>query len=252
MEIKLYADAGNAETLGSISSRSSSTTRADLYWPGQDPLGTCMHIGDAEADPPRSTIAGIVENARRGSILEEPNPQYYVPNTHPALGNFGEALFIRVRNDDGPTIASIRRIVLDLSARLRFVNIQPIGELSAVELRSWKPGATMFTVFGVLALLVAAFGLYSVLAFDVAQRTRAIGLRNALGVGTNRILSIVIGRAVRITLAGVAAGSLVAIALAPRVEQLLFGTATRDPLILVAVNATRTSAGQPSCRVFRE
>jgi predicted permease len=229
---------------------------ADLYWPDYDPLGTCVHIGDADTDPPCSIIVGIVENARRGSIMEDPNPQYYVPNTRAALGNFGEALFIRVRNEDGQTIAGIRRTLLALSPRLRFVNIQPIAELSAVELRAWKLGATMFTVFGVLALLVAAIGLYSVLAFDVAQRTREIGLRNALGATTNRILAIVVGRAVRITLAGIAAGMLVALALGPRVQQLLFDTPARDPIILIIVAALLLvtavlAAGIPAWRAAR-
>jgi predicted permease len=206
---------------------------ADLYWPGEDPLGSCMHIGSD--NPPCSTIVGIVENARRGSIMEDPNPQFYVPNTNAAITDFGQALFIRVRNDDGATIQEIRRTLLSLSPRLRFVNIQPISEMSAVELRAWRLGATMFTVFGLLALLVAALGLYSVLAFDVAQRTREIGLRNALGASTRRILSIVVGRAVRITLVGVTIGIVAALLLAPRVQQLLFDTPARDPLTITVV-----------------
>jgi ABC-type antimicrobial peptide transport system permease subunit len=146
--------------------------------------------------------------------------------------------------------------MLELSPRLRFVHVQAISDLSAIERRAWRLGATMFTLFGILALLVAALGLYSVLAFDVAQRTREIGLRNALGASTGRILSIVISRAVRITAAGVVIGVIVALALAPRVEQLLFDTPARDPITLAAVISlllitSIAAAGIPAWRAAR-
>jgi ABC-type antimicrobial peptide transport system permease subunit len=179
---------------------------------------------------------GVVEDARRGSILEGPNPQYYLPNTNPGVDNFGEALFIRIAGDEGRIVPGLRRALLEVSPRLRFVTIQPISDLSATELRAWKLGATMFTLFGLLALMVAALGLYSVLAFDVAQRTREIGLRNALGAGSGRILSSVVGRAVRITGAGAGIGVVIALAVGPRVEQLLFHARARDPLTLAAVS----------------
>ena len=209
-----------------------------LWWPDRDPLGECMQIGGDDDEPVAcSTIVGVVEDARRGSLLEDPNPQYYVPNTHPVISNFGEAMFVRISGDEARIVPVLRRTLLELSPRLRFVTIQPIAELSAKELSGWKLGATMFTLFGLLALVVAALGLHSVLAFDVAQRTREIGLRNALGAGTGRLLSIVVGRAVRITAAGAAIGVAIALVVAPRVEQLLYQTRARDPLTLAAVTA---------------
>lgn len=212
---------------------------ARLWWPAGDALGQCMQIGGEDNGPPSpcSTVVGVVEDARRGSILEEPNPQYYVPNTSGAISDYAEALFIRISGDEARIVPGLRRTLLELSPRLRFVNIRPIADLSATELRAWKLGATMFTLFGGLALLVAALGLYSVLAFDVAQRTREIGLRSALGAGSGRILSGVVGRALRITAMGGAIGVVLAVLLAPRVEKLLYETRARDPLTLAAVAA---------------
>ncbi|MGD8279206.1 MAG: ADOP family duplicated permease, partial [Gemmatimonadota bacterium] len=207
---------------------------ARLWWPDEDALGQCMQIGEGEVRP-CSTVVGVVEDARRGSIFEDPNPQYYVPNTSAAVDDFGEALFIRLAGDDAGIVPELRRTLLELSPRLRFVDIRPISDLSASETRAWKLGATMFTLFGGLALLVAALGLYSVLAFDVAQRTREIGLRNALGAGSGRILSGVVGRSVRIAVAGTALGVAIALLLAPRVEALLFDTSARDPVTLAIV-----------------
>jgi predicted permease len=202
---------------------------ARLYWPNEDALGACMHIGDAEDNPPCSIVIGVAENASRGSLNEEPNPQLYVPPANPAAGSYGDALFIRVDDDDPATISGIRRTLLALSPRLRYIEIQPISSFNMYELRAWRMGATMFTVFGILALIVAAIGLHSVLAFDVAQRTREIGLRSALGAGTARIISIVVGRAVRMTGIGLAIGVGLALAMAPRIAELLFEVQPRDP-----------------------
>lgn len=226
---------------------------ADLWWPGGDPLGECLLIGSDAGTC--STVVGVVEDARRGSMLEEPNPQFYVPNTHPAIESFGEAIFVRTGNDD-VDIAALRGTLLDLSPRLRFVNIQPISDFAASEMRAWTLGATLFSLFGILALVVAALGLHSVLAFDVAQRRREIGLRNALGAGTRRILAVVVGRAIRITVAGVAAGVMIALLIGPRIEQLLFDTPARDPwtiaVVTVVLMATAVlAAGIPALRAAR-
>ena len=229
---------------------------ATLYWPGEDPLGACLRIGDVEDDPPCSTVIGVSENASRGGLTEEPNPQYYVPHTNPGIESFGDALFIRVDDDGAATINAIRSALLALSSRLRFVEIQPISAFSAYELRAWRLGATMFTVFGILALVVAAIGLHSVLAFDVAQRTREIGLRSALGADVQRIVAIVVGSAMRMTTIGLAIGVLTALALAPRIADLLYEVQPRDPLTFIAVTAVLlvvalVASGLPALRAAR-
>ncbi|MCI0434404.1 MAG: ADOP family duplicated permease [Gemmatimonadetes bacterium] len=228
---------------------------ASLYWPDGDELGACVQLGDAEA-PPCTTVVGVVEDARRGSLLEEPNPQFYVPVTHEAVESPGEALFIRLAGDGAAVLPALRRTLLAIEPQLRFVDLRPLAELTDSETRGWTLGASMFSVFGGLALIVAALGLYSVLAFDVAQRTREIGLRSALGADARRLLGIVIGHALRITGIGVAAGLVLALAVAPRIESLLYETSPRDPLILSLVSlvllATAILAsGIPAWRAVR-
>jgi ABC-type antimicrobial peptide transport system permease subunit len=181
-------------------------------------------------------VIGIVEDARRGSVLEEPNLQYYVPLTHPTFDPSPEMLFARVSRTGAATMNAVRDALLEMEPRLRFVNVRPLSELTSQELRSWTLGASMFTVFGLLALVVAAIGLYSVLAFDVAQRTREIGLRSALGAGTTRQVASIMGRAARMTLAGLAAGVVAALLLAPRIEGLLYHTSPRDPVTIAFVS----------------
>jgi ABC-type antimicrobial peptide transport system permease subunit len=101
--------------------------------------------------------------------------------------------------------------------------------------RSWTLGATVFSIFGLLALVVASIGLYSVLSFDVAQRTREIGVRSALGASARAQMRMIVGNALRITAIGVAAGVIAALALAGRIEPLLFEIPPRDPVTFVVV-----------------
>lgn len=205
---------------------------ASFVWPDSDPIGQCIRIEDG----PCTTVIGIVEDARRGSIVEEPNPQYYVPIPHPVAADIAPEVMVVRTTAGGPDIThAVRETMLATDTRLRYVVVRPLSDLAAPELRSWRLGASMFTLFGFLALVVAALGLYSVLSFDVAQRVREIGLRAALGADTRRLMGEIVGRAIRLTAAGVVIGGLAAVLLAPRIEDLLFDVSPQDPITLGAV-----------------
>jgi ABC-type antimicrobial peptide transport system permease subunit len=118
-------------------------------------------------------------------------------------------------------------------------------------MRSWRLGATMFTIFGLLALLVAAIGLYSVVAYDVSQRTRELGVRVALGASAGAVLRLVVGEGLRVVVVGLVLGAAVALSLAARVSPLLYNVSPKDPvtyagvvgvLIVVAVVASLAPA----------
>jgi putative ABC transport system permease protein len=104
-------------------------------------------------------------------------------------------------------------------------------------MRSWRLGATMFTIFGLLALVVAAVGLYSVVAYDVSQRTRELGVRVALGASGGTVLRLVVGEGVRVVALGLALGAAVAVSLATKVSPLLYEVSAKDPLTYAGVIA---------------
>jgi predicted permease len=236
---------------------------ARLLWPRDDALGKCLYIG--EKATACSTIVGIAENSRRSSMIEDdPHPQYFVPfdqelaRSSPERAR-PEMLLVRIDDESRADARAddIRRTLLALEPRLRFVHIVTLREeLIDSQLRSWMLGATMFTSFGAFALLVAALGLYSVLAFDVAQRTREIGLRCALGANTRSLLGLIVRRALRLAAAGVALGLLAAAFLAPRLQNLLFQTSPHDPATLSLVAAVllavaAVAAALPAWRAAR-
>ena len=216
-------------------------TMAEAIAPGAGALGRCLYFRDGADDaPPCAPIVGIVENARRQELREEPGMQYYlnVPHSTPLAAMMdGASLLMRAGAGAEGVPDAVRREVLGIDARIRFVDVALLAERMNPLMRSWEMGATLFLVFGMLALLVAGVGLYSVLAFDVAQRTRELGLRTALGAPVSRLLRMVIGRGMRVTLVGVAAGLLIAALLAPRIEPLLFDVPAFDPVTYLGVAA---------------
>jgi ABC-type antimicrobial peptide transport system permease subunit len=112
-----------------------------------------------------------------------------------------------------------------------YANVIPLRRLVDPNLHAWRFGATMFVAFGGLALVLAAIGLYSLIAYDVAQRTREIGVRLALGASESRIMSMVVSRGMRLVFAGVVIGAVIALWAGRWIEPLMFRQSTRDPLV---------------------
>ena len=115
------------------------------------------------------------------------------------------------------------------------MTVKPLGNIVGAKMRSWIVGATLFTAFGVLALVLAAVGLYSVIAYTVTQRRHELGVRLALGAGRMRVVRIVVMESVRFALAGVAIGSVVAWAAADAIGPLLFDQSPRDMTVFATV-----------------
>jgi len=116
-----------------------------------------------------------------------------------------------------------------------YVTVSRLGDLVDNESRSWVMGATLFTAFGGLALILAAVGLYSVIAYNVAQRRQELAVRVALGARASDMIRLVVGEGLRLAAAGVAVGAVIALIASPRVAPLLFNQSPRDPLVFGTV-----------------
>jgi predicted permease len=214
-------------------------TMARVVWPRQEAIGRCMVIGDDDDDEPGeplcATVVGVVENARRSSLIEEETMQYYFPIEQGTVEYGTPDLLLRTRGDPGAMIPVVQRALLEAGPGLRFPKVQPLQDLIEPEIRPWKLGATAFTAFGVLALLVAGVGLYSVLAFTMAQRTFELGIRAALGATGQRLRGMVLWESLKVVAIGLVLGLAIAMAVAPRIEPLLYGVSPRDPVTLGGV-----------------
>jgi predicted permease len=209
-------------------------TFASAYWPGQEPLGKCLRVGQDE--PPCSEVIGVVEDTARNSLLPDEVAQYYVPVPQQPQWRLG-TIMLKVDPDrmTAATDAVFREIVA--MEGVRFARAMPLRAAADPQARSWQLGASMFTLFGVLALVIASVGLYGVLAFDVAQRTHEIGVRAALGATAGRVMRLVVRNAMTVILASVVVGVLAARGAATWLENLLYGVGPGDPLTLTLVAA---------------
>jgi putative ABC transport system permease protein len=208
---------------------------ASAIWPAGDALGACMLLGRDPA-PPCTEVVGVIENHRREALVEEdPHFIYYLNQGHPEFEGPPQALMVGTLGDPSPVLQLLRDEARATSSQIRFVDAVAMTDYVELEMRSWRLGASMFTVFGVLALIVAAWGLFSVLAFDVALRSHELGVRAALGAGRPRIVRLVLNQALVLVALGTGAGLAVAAGTARFLEPLLFHISGTDPVTYGAV-----------------
>lgn len=206
-------------------------TMARRLWPDRDALGACFHIKHAKEC---TTVVGIVADASREGLQDTPHLAYYLPLAQ--SGDTPAGMYIRTTRDPKAVAAAVAPVLRSFSPRVRFAAVKTFEELIDPQTHAWRLGATLFTAFGALALLVAAIGLYSLLAFDVAQRTREIGIRTALGARRAVVLRGVVGTGARLAVIGVALGIGASLVLAPQVRRLLFHVDGADPRVLAVVS----------------
>jgi len=207
---------------------------AAAVWPGQDAIGKCIMLIGA-ASPPCRTVVGIAENIRQNSLTESQRLQWYLPIEQIRPGE--ASVFVRTRGDASAHTEAVRRRLQRLMPGAGYVTAMPMREIMDPRHRSWQLAATMFVMFGGLALVLAAIGLYSVIAYAVAQRTQEIGVRIALGASSHDVLRMVLGQGLRYAVTGIVIGGAIAIWASKWVGPLLFSVSPKDPSVYAIVVA---------------
>ncbi len=220
-------------------------TMARLYWPGDSAVGQCLQIGRDE--PPCTRVVGVAANTPRQAIVEGDSLLYYIPKEQADADlRTGGRLLIRLSDGGAETVegvsAAVRREALALDPSLRYVSARSLDDLISPQLGPWRLGAALFGTFGVLALVIASVGLYSVVVFDVEGRRREMGIRAALGATAASLLGLVIRDGVRVAAAGLAVGVVLAWVLTPAAATLLFHVPPHDPAVFVMVAAVLAGA----------
>lgn len=216
---------------------------ASRLWPGREAVGQCLVSERETGTGTCTTVVGVAADYAR-SIGEATAPAlWYVPPTHPALGSTAANTLI-VQPRDGATPAMVRDWVRSNAPHVRMVHVSPLSSRFADDLRAWQLGAALLTAVGLLALIIAAAGLYSMLTFDVLERRRELGIRAALGASAGRLVRATVATSLVAVAAGVGIGLIASLAGGPAVEALLFRVSANDPavyggvcLVLVATGA---------------
>jgi predicted permease len=199
-------------------------TLARKYWPGRSPLGERIHLGSFEQAP--HEIVGVVRDHKVRSVGEEPRPYLHLP-TPPGRN---VSLAVRSSIPAEAALPMLRAAVLKLEPDVVFTEDVPAAEVAATTVAPTRIGAALLGSFGVLALLLAAVGLYGVIAYSVSLRTREVGVRMALGARPADVARLVLGQGGRLALAGVVVGAALAAGVGKVLESLLYGVGAFDPL----------------------
>lgn len=211
---------------------------AQAAWPGKSPLGQCLMIGPNAQDC--TTVVGVVEDAKERGIyaFRSPQRQYYLPIQHDPLGGVSRSLLVRTRGSPPKLVTPIAREVASLFPDLPPDSVRDLSSVFARQLRRWRLGSGLFGAAAALALLLAAVGLYSVVAFGVRMREQEFGVRRALGAETWDLVRTVLWRSFAPVGVGVVVGAAFAYWAGRFVAPLLFeGHKPRDPLAFAGAAA---------------
>jgi putative ABC transport system permease protein len=218
-------------------------TMASTFWPGEDALGkrfrraTTRRRGE-DPQNPWYTVVGIVGNVRQ-SLAEAPYPEMYrtAAQILPALATPYLVFVLRTRGDPGAMAAAARAAVRQVDPAQPITSVRTLEQAVARAFARPRFSLMLAALFGALALALSAVGIYGVTSYSVAQRTRELGLRVALGARPLGVLGLVMGEAARLAGLGILLGAAGALALNRAIVSLLFGVAPTDPLTFAAVAA---------------
>jgi predicted permease len=207
---------------------------AKRYWPRGNPVGTCVHLDDPKSTT-CATVIGVVADAPLFKVAVKPLEQGFVPlqpDSADARFQSVNVMEIRTAGDPAAAIPAIRHAMESADPDSPFPVIQPLRQILDPQYLPWKLGASMFSAFGLLALLLAAVGLYGILAYAVVQQTRELGIRAALGAQPERLMRGVVLSGLTTTIIGVGLGIIAALAGGKAIAHLLNGVSPRDPVVL--------------------
>src|SRR4051812_2608846 len=218
-----------------------SQTTAKRFWGDADPLGRTLH---RQGDTARHySVVGVVGDVRQSALAQESPAIYY-----PSIGLTG-SMGIVVRTDPPPAslLPAVRQKLHDLDAGLPMSSVRTMDEWVSNNAAQPRLNAILLAVFAVVALVIAAIGIYGVLAYSVNQRTREIGLRMALGAPRGQVLRLIVREGMTVGAIGIAAGIAGAFALSRVLASLVFDVQVRDPLTYAAVAAVLALVALAAC-----
>jgi predicted permease len=205
-----------------------------VFWPAGGAVGKCMRVG-ADSMPCR-TIVGVVSNFQvTGTMDDAMRPVYYLAFAQSSGFSQAPTLFIRTQGDRGAVTRAALAMLQSLQANLPAANVHPLSDNIALFTSPYRLGAAAFTTFGVVAAIVGALGLYSVLAFLIIEQRRAHAIRLAIGASPNVLAKLVVRFAVTTVAIGMIAGYVALVPLSRVFGGLLYHTRALEPMVILVV-----------------
>ena len=220
-------------------------TFARLGWSGAEPLGQRVQVGGP--DKPWRTVVGIVGDVRHTGLDEQQAPQIYLPEAQWQFADAAMVLAARTRGDPEAMAGAVQAAIHSVDPTLPILNVAAMEAVLSATAQQRRFAFVLFQAFALVALLLAAAGIYGVLSGSVTERTREIGIRAALGASRRGLLGLVLRQGLRLIVPGLAVGAAGALALTRLLQKLLFGVGPQDPLTFAAVAAVLSLVGVFAC-----
>jgi len=217
-------------------------TMARLYWPGEDPVGKCLKVGGGTS--PCTAVIGVVEDTRHGRVTDDVMVQYFIPlaQANSVMQWPVSALLVRSARSAADLVGRVRRAVQGTSPELPYPIVDPMPQLLAWQLRPWRLGSALLSLFGALGLTLAAIGLYGVLSYLVSQRTPELGVRMALGATARDVMNLVLRQSVSMIAVGVVIGAAAAWAAGRILARLVDGMRPTEPSTVAMMTSVLVAA----------
>jgi predicted permease len=210
-------------------------TFARREFPGESPVGRRLHLGRDRATV--FAIDGVVGDVRQSALDREPPAQIYFPYRDDRVGFGSFALVVRFAANTPAVASLVRKTVASIAPDVPLYSVRMMDDVIIQSLAARRLNLTLLGLFAATAVLLAACGLYGVLAYTVTQRSRELAIRVALGARPQAVIALVVRHGVAIASTGIIIGLAGAMALSRTIEGMLYGVGARDPLTLVAVAA---------------
>jgi len=223
----------NADRLGAQKVVLVSESAARAYWPGQDPVGRPVSVGQGGFYEDTAYVAGVVGDVRFGTLDSLPKPDVYISYYQSPRGRM--MMFLRTAGDPRSAIAGARREIEALSPGVPLYDVRPMTERVADAVGYARFSALLLAAFAAVALALAALGTYGVISFGVSQRRKEIGVRVALGATRQSVVRLVVGQGIALAVAGCVIGVAGALATTGVLRSLLYGVEPSDPVTLVLI-----------------
>jgi ABC-type antimicrobial peptide transport system permease subunit len=211
-----------------------SAALARTYWPGEDAIGRHLKFDD-DPKAPWLTVVGVATDSRHIGLAEAPPPVMYIP--YPQFPLPFTTIAVRSALPDAVVTSALADVVSAVDPELPFGEVEPLSAVLSRSIAEPRFRTYLFSGFGIVALVLAAVGVYGVVSFSVAQRTKEIGIRVALGAAPRQVAAPIVMRGVALALSGVGIGLIAAWFAAKAMASFLYGIDATDPATFAAVAA---------------